>query len=398
MNSNNILTTKQKTALFVLAALALFANGLFAQDADTAQTAQTAQQQADARHFPVRHAEAVAAHKAPARKITIPNVGRFRVLKGDFHIHTVYSDGTVMPQERVREAAANGLDVISITDHIGGDNRTSIALGPMGGDYDYDKSYELAKTEGDRRRLLVVRGAEISGPVWHFNALFLTNVNQIATVIDCTEQMLAASAAQGGFNMWNHPGWIDRDPGNPPFGRRDAEDPMRFFAEIEAWREQGLVHGIEVVNGATYYPAAHDWCEERDLAMIANTDIHGSDLHAYGHQNPARPMTLVLALRRDHDSVREAFFAKRTICWMAGGIYGRQPWVRNLFLACVEMDKTEDGLSLRNLSDIPCVIEAGGTAYELAPRGTLEIPATGKLTVANWFVGADKPLEINLQL
>lgn len=51
-------------------------------------------------------------------KIVIPNVEGYKTLKGDFHIHTVFSDATVWPVTRVHEAIWEGLDVIAITDHI----------------------------------------------------------------------------------------------------------------------------------------------------------------------------------------------------------------------------------------------------------------------------------------
>ena len=51
------------------------------------------------------------------RTITIPDTAGFKVLK-DFHMHTLFSDGQVMPADRVNEAVQNGLDVIAITDHI----------------------------------------------------------------------------------------------------------------------------------------------------------------------------------------------------------------------------------------------------------------------------------------
>ncbi|MDR0697622.1 MAG: twin-arginine translocation signal domain-containing protein, partial [Tannerella sp.] len=56
----------------------------------------------------------ISAPGIPPRQIVIPNVGGFKTLKGDFHIHTLFSDGYVMPVDRVTEAVQNGLDVISI--------------------------------------------------------------------------------------------------------------------------------------------------------------------------------------------------------------------------------------------------------------------------------------------
>jgi len=169
---------------------------------------------------------------------------------------------------------------------------------------------------------------------------------------------------------------------------------MRFFDEIEAVWKKGHLHGIEVFNGVQFYPIVHDWCNERDLAIMTNSDIHSSELDSFGRQNLRRPMTLVLAKERTFESAREAFFEKRTIGWAADMVFGRDPWVEKLFRACVAIQKTEAGLTLRNLSDIPCVIEADGKTSELPPQGSLNIGPAQKLTVTNWLVGTFKPLEI----
>ena len=51
-------------------------------------------------------------------EINIPGFDGYQTLKCDFHIHTVFSDGTVWPSVRVQEAWQEGLDVIAITDHL----------------------------------------------------------------------------------------------------------------------------------------------------------------------------------------------------------------------------------------------------------------------------------------
>ena len=50
-------------------------------------------------------------------EIILPKVNGFNCYKGDFHIHTSYSDGRVTPAGRVVEAWIDGLDIIAITDH-----------------------------------------------------------------------------------------------------------------------------------------------------------------------------------------------------------------------------------------------------------------------------------------
>ena len=364
----------------------------------------------------VAYGTAIHPTRKPPRNITIPDAGEFKVLKGDFHMHTLFSDGSVLPQDRVREAIDNGLDVISITDHInhamfsaypGVHDVVSITdhLGASAPRIDQNISYILAQSEAEKHNLILIRGVEIATSEWHHNCLFVQDVNAIAEAnVQRTlraegndwQKMLAVSVQQGGFNIWNHPNWIDRNPDTPPFGLKTGE-PMRFFDEMEDAYSKGLLHGIEVFNGVRFYPIVLDWCHERDLAPVTVTDIHQSDWNTYGHQNPLRPMSLIFAKDRSHDSVREAFFAKRIVGWAANMILGRQPWVEKLFRSCVEIKKEGNGLTLRNLSDIPCLIEADGKVSDLVAQGSLAIAATNKLTVNNWFVGTHQPLEITVQ-
>jgi len=334
---------------------------------------------------------------AAPRKIDIPDVGGFKVLKGDFHIHTILSDGKVMPEERVREAADNGFDVIAITDHIeqqafvGGMAKHKLAER----NNDFNNPYDWAKPEADGRNLLLVRGAEITKyvmPPGHFNVLFAQDINPIAAAASDWRKMLQIASEQGAFVHWNHPGWVAEGSG----GLYESQ-PMYFPPEIEEVRQKGWLHGIEVfANSYDYYSVAHDWCNEKDLTVFANSDIHHSEAEAYCLRNPRRPMNLILAKERTVESVKEAFFAKRVVGCAANMIFGRQPWVENLFRSCVEIKKTEAGLTLRNLSDIPCDIEADGKTSELLPKGSVIIDQTKKLTVSNWFIGTFKPLEISL--
>jgi hypothetical protein len=338
------------------------------------------------------------------RTISIPDVGKYKVLKGDFHMHTLYSDGLVMPIARVQEAVQNVFDCIAITDHIeyrpflGGN---SIKLVERNDDHNI--AYTIAKPEADKNNLILIRGTEITKfkiPPGHFNALFVKDVNPIAAAVDDWKQMLAVVADQGGFILWNHPGGV-----GPSSGGLAAGVPMSFAVEHEDVRKKGHLHGIEVFNGWEYYPIVSDWCNELDLAVFANSDIHPSELQQYGVQNLCRPMTLVLAEDRTEEAIREAFVAKRTIGWAADMIFGRPEWVEKLFAACIEIGAADhSGLSgnaqLKNKGDIPIHLEVeleGKTEnYVLAPKG--EAASVGyvdnkKCRITNWFVGTNKPLE-----
>ncbi len=335
------------------------------------------------------------------RQIVIPDAGGFKVLKGDFHIHTLFSDGLVMPADRVTEAVRNGLDVISITDHI--EYRPYFSLtgkwklnNEQGGDYNL--SYNLAKVDADRLNLLLIHGTEITKSTMapgHFNVLFPRDVNPIAAVVDDWRKMLRVAADQGGFIFWNHPGWEA-----PKSGGIEKGAPLRFTAEHEEVCRQGLIQGIEIFNGMEHYPVVSDWCNERDLAIFANSDIHPSELNQYGIQNPLRPITLVLAKERTVESVREAMFAKRTIGWAAGMLWGRDPWLPELFKSSVEIKTITPGtLELTNKSSLPITVSLGGLAFNLAKDARQQVykAADAKtLTVANWMIGMNKPLQIPL--
>ncbi len=55
---------------------------------------------------------------ASQKKIHFPDILDYKTLKCGFYMHKVFSDGKVWPMVRIDEAVREGLDVISITDHI----------------------------------------------------------------------------------------------------------------------------------------------------------------------------------------------------------------------------------------------------------------------------------------
>ena len=76
-------------------------------------------------------------------EINIPDILGYKTLKCDFHLHTVFSDGNVWPPIRVDEAWLQGLDAISITDHL--------EYQPHDEDIkaDHNRSYELARARAE---------------------------------------------------------------------------------------------------------------------------------------------------------------------------------------------------------------------------------------------------------
>jgi predicted metal-dependent phosphoesterase TrpH len=343
----------------------------------------------------------IGASDIPPRQIVIPDVGEFRTLKGDFHIHTLFSDGGVMPANRVTEAVQNGLDVISITDHIEYRPYFSKAgkwkLNEEQAN-NYNLWYEIARPEAEKRNLLLVRGAEITKSTMapgHFNALFLQDTNPVAAAVDDWRKMLRVAAEQGAFLLWNHPGWEA-----PKSGGIEPGAPLRFTEEHEDAHKKGWLHGVEIFNYKEYYPVVSDWCNERDLALFANSDIHDSELSTYGIHNPLRPITLVLARERTLESVREALFARRTIAWAANTLWGRTPWLPELFKASVEVKAVTSGtLELTNKSSLPVFVSLGGVSFELpkdVKRQVYLASGVRNITVTNWMTGMNRPLEVSV--
>ena len=89
-------------------------------------------------------------------EIHFPDLPGHVTLKCDLHMHTVFSDGEVWPTVRVREMWRQGLDVISITDHI--------EYQPHEDDVptQHNRPYELASGSAQARHLLLIRGTEIT--------------------------------------------------------------------------------------------------------------------------------------------------------------------------------------------------------------------------------------------
>ncbi len=343
----------------------------------------------------------VRARPLPPRQIIIPDVEGFKVLKGDYHMHTLFSDGKVMPAERVLDAVQNGLDAIAISDHI--EYRPFFSkegkwkLRDEQAD-DFNLWYDVAKPEADKQNLLLVHAAEITKktmPPGHFNALFTTDNNPIAAAVDDWKTMLRVAADQGAFLLWDHPGWEA-----PKSGGIEPGAPLRFTDAHKEVCKQGLMHGIEIFNGGQCYPVVSDWCNEYDLALFANSDIHERELEKYGIQSTLRPITLALAKERTIESLREAFFARRTIAWAANTLWGREPWLPALFKASVEMKTVTPGtLELTNKSSLPISLSVDGTLFELPkdmPRKVYHATVGKKLTVVNWLTGMNQPMEIAL--
>jgi predicted metal-dependent phosphoesterase TrpH len=262
--------------------------------------------------------------------IDLPDIPGYHTLKGDFHMHTVFSDGTVWPTVRVEEAWLEGLDVIAISDHIEYRPHSKDVVA------DHNRSYEIAEPLAGKLGIILVRAAEItrSMPPGHLNALFIENANLLER--DDVFAALQEARDQGAFILWNHPGWKAQQP-----------DTTLWWDEHTRLLNQDLLHGIEVYNSKEYYPEAIDWAVEKDLTMFGNSDVHPPIGMAYNLTKNHRPMTLVFAKNKTLQGVREALFSQRTAVYFDNTLMGTSTLLEPLFFASLNIDDSPLGLQNR---------------------------------------------------
>ncbi len=312
----------------------------------------------------------------------VHDIPGYVTLKADFHLHSVFSDGEVWPTVHVRDAWRDGLDAVSLTEHLEyRPHKADLAGGAW-------RAFEVARSLAARLGMLLVPGVEITRPVpgvtseWpvgsaHFNVLFPTDVDALDTP-DLAEA-LSRAKAQGAFVFWNHPGFMDK--------------PAVWFPHVGALFQAGLFSGIEVVNGDRFYPEALRWAAERSLTPLACSDAH---LPMPAHLKSAqRPITLVFARTRDLDGLKEALVARRTLAWLDRQVWGDATLLTALWGASVVAEPAhatagaDVDVVVRNQSAIDFDVRVvGAPAWLTLNHGTLAGEST---TVLKGRLTADAP-------
>lgn len=334
------------------------------------------------------------------REILIPDIPGFVTLKCDFHMHTVFSDGQVWPTIRVQEAYYEGLDAIALTEHIEYRPYKNFVQG------DHNSAYQIAKPEADKLNILLVNSGEISRsmPPGHLNALFLQDANLLET----PEYMDAIEEAnrQGAFLFWAHPGWDAQQP-----------DTTMWWPAHEEMYKKGWLHGIEVFNWDEWYPISFDWCDDKSLTYLGNSDIHIVASHRFDLDKYFRPMSLVFAEERKLEPLRDALFARRSVAFFLNQLAGPEDLLRQLFEASVEVGApyltdadNRASAVLKNPTDLTFVLENPTPANNspkkivLRPRSSVIVQynaADGTTflpyIVTNLHIRSNKNLEVVLQ-
>jgi hypothetical protein len=341
------------------------------------------------------------------KNVVIPDVGEYQVLKCDFHMHTVFSDGHVWPNVRNQEAWQEGLDAYAVTDHVEyTPHKEDVQV-------NHNRGYELLKESAAMSNLILVKGAEITRntPPGHFNAIFIGDASGSIESREAEQDRAAVmrAAEQDAFIFWNHPGWQPTIAGS-----------YEWIPFVDDLYKNKALHGIEVINGFAFHMKALDWCIDKGLTVMGSSDIHNLVAHEYNLSEDYvhRTMTLVLAKERSAASVREALQAGRTVAWASKYLVGKEENVRALFDACVKLmpahytgeRKNGDRINhyeIRNNSDLyfELTLKEGDATKQvvLYPRSTQQVTAsegtsslTGEVTSA--YVRSDRHLAVTFPL
>jgi len=257
-------------------------------------------------------------HLVDARKeIKLPNIPGFKTLKCDFHMHTIFSDGIVLPSERVNEAWREGLDVIAITDHSTPMPKYMVA--------DYNTSWKMAVNTAKKRGIMLVKAIEYtkSEPVGHLNIFFVNDANVYSQNTLLPDEALDQAKKEGAFVVYNHPGWPDKNSDLDEFHLRNIK--------------KGNIQGVEVINGNEFYPLAIDYCDSMGMAPFSNTDIHSPIQANYNINKTHRNLTLVFARSSSEESLKEAMFARRTLAVAGDIIAGSSELIAPLMKSSIEV-------------------------------------------------------------
>jgi hypothetical protein len=290
----------------------------------------------------------------------------------DLHIHTVFSDGSVWPDIRLKEAIREGLDLIALTEHLEYQPHEKDIPNP-----DRNRSYEIASDlVKDQEKLRVINGAEITRdmPPGHINAVFVKDANKL--LIEDPVSAIMAANKQKAFVFWNHPNWDAQ--------RSDG------IAKLEPLHkdliQKKLIHGVEVVNETTYSEEALKIALENNLTIIGNSDIHGLtdwlfEIPEGGH----RPITFVLSEDRSIDGIKSALFKGRTVVWFKDMLIGKENNLLPVLKANLSIEnfsypkgKTIAEITLINHCAAPLMLKYTGPFSFHADNRIFQIPSYSK--------------------
>ncbi|HOK81047.1 MAG TPA: CehA/McbA family metallohydrolase [bacterium] len=204
-------------------------------------------------------------------------------LKGNFHIHTTRSDGTLGPQDTINQYAELGHDFLSFSDH---DNIMT------------DNEYKLL----DSRNMILISGIEISAGGPHL--LYIDSEQNITCyperqkVLNEIEKIYRETGR--GFAVVNHPDWEQQ------FNHCTIEQLMEWTGYLGMEIYNGVIGRLD---GSQY--ATNKWdillSKGKKVWGFANDDAHRKGDHGLG-------WNVVFARKKTKDAIIEAIFKGNFYC------------------------------------------------------------------------------------
>ena len=310
---------------------------------------------------------------AIGRKLKFPDIPGYKTLKCDFHQHTAFSDGSVWPDIRVQEALMDGLDAISLTEHLEYQPHKDDIPHP-----DRNRSYDIAIKEAGSHDLIIVKGSEITRkmPPGHNNAIFLSDPNKL--LVSDSIQVFREAKKQGAFTFWNHPNWTPQ-----------RKDGMATLTDVHRLliREK-LLDGIEVVNDQTFSVEALQIALDNNLTIMGNSDIHKLiDWDFKVPEGGHRPITLVFAKERTAESIKDALMNRRTVAVYKNLLIGRNEFLIPLIDNSLKVTSAKYigkynvlGVEIENLSSTEIILQ-NQSKYTLHNNNDLVTLKAGERTM-----------------
>lgn len=249
------------------------------------------------------------------RIIQFPDIPGYKTIKSDLHQHTVFSDGAVWPDIRVQEALMDGMDAISLTEHL--------EYQPHQSDIphsDRNRSYQIAMEEAKSHNLIIIHGSEITRrmPPGHSNSIFITDANKL--LIKDSVAVFREAKRQGGFTFWNHPNWVAQ--------RSDGVATLTPLHQMLI--KEKLLDGIEVVNDQTYSDEALQIALDNNLTIMGTSDVHGLIDWDFVGKMGHRPVTLVFSKEKTEQGIKDGLLNRRTVVHFKNMLIGRDEFLKPL--------------------------------------------------------------------
>jgi hypothetical protein len=228
----------------------------------------------------------------------------------------------VYPSIRVEEAIKDGLDAISITEHLEYQPHKKDIPHP-----DRNRAYQIALETKENMKdttLIIANGSEITRkmPPGHSNAIFIKDANLLLK--DKAIDAFREAKKQGAFIFWNHPHW----KGQVHDGVAKLTDMHRQLIK------EKLINGIEIVNEHVYSTEALEIALANNLTFIGASDVHGLIDWEYNvHKGGHRPITLVFAKEKSEEGIKTALFEGSTAIWFNNTLIGKQEFLQPLINA-----------------------------------------------------------------